>query len=342
MSLYNCINDILKQSFHNEKGLFLGKSREGRSIYGYRFGIGQKKVSLIAGNHADEPIGPLLLKKLVNFLATLNNNHELLKDYSWWIVPHTNPDGEEINKKWYSYTDKKTNLASYLKYVSRELPGEDLEFGYPIEGEIDDLRPENRAIYEFWKTAKSPFNLHVSLHGLRSSYGPWFLLDQSWIDRTVQLQNECVTRTHELGYDLYDLDRSGEKGFVRIAEGFCTRPDSKEMKKHFLNLGETEFASKFHPSSMESIRSLGGDCLTLVSEMPLFVFPKKERELVWPDEYLTSWGEVFANWTMRLINNEITTEELQQEMDDLDIKPMPWEDQIRLQWQLIVSGLTTV
>ena len=40
----------------------IGSSRQGRDIHGFCLGSGSIKVSLIAGCHADEPVGPLLLR----------------------------------------------------------------------------------------------------------------------------------------------------------------------------------------------------------------------------------------------------------------------------------------
>jgi hypothetical protein len=67
------------------------------------------------------------------------------------------------------------------------------------------------------------------------------------------------------------VDRGGEKGFVKLADGFATRPDSRAMQAHFRGLGEDATAALFRPSSMETVRALGGDPLTIVSEMPLFL-----------------------------------------------------------------------
>ncbi len=343
MELYDHIEEILECSpAHIIGGIVIGFSMKSRPLVGYTLGTGKKKVSLIAGNHADEPVGPLLLKKLISYLSILDSEHKLLQDYSWWIVPHGNPDGEAKNLKWYSYKDQFTDLPNYLLNVERELPGRDIEFGFPIEGSIVPLRPENKAVYDFWRSSKSPFDLHVSLHGMQATYGPWFLIDESWIDRTKDFRTQCAQRAKQLGYELYDLDRSGEKGFKRIAEGFCTRPDSKAMRQHFLALDDIETANQFHASSMESIRSLGGDCLTLVTEMPLFLYPKKKRKLKWPDPFLQEWGNQFAVWKAKLKSSDLSPEECLKEAEKLEVKPMSWNDQMRLQWQMIVAGLTTI
>ncbi|MFB6249870.1 MAG: M14 family zinc carboxypeptidase, partial [Salinibacter sp.] len=47
-------------SFHE-----LGPSDEGAMLYGVRLGTGDHTISLIAGNHADEPVGPETLRAFV-------------------------------------------------------------------------------------------------------------------------------------------------------------------------------------------------------------------------------------------------------------------------------------
>ena len=55
------------------------------------------------------------------------------------------------------------------------------------------------------------------------------------------------------------------------------------MRRHFLDRGDPETAAVFRPSSMEYVRSLGGDPLTFVSEMPLFLLPPPETAYGFPD-----------------------------------------------------------
>ena len=62
---------------------------------------------------------------------------------------------------------------------------------------------------------------------------------------------------------------------------------------------------------METIRSLGGDALTLVSEMPLFLLPDEAEE-----------GEP----------NDVV------EIDRARSRPMNIIDQMRLQWTFIAAG----
>lgn len=329
-----------------------GSSRAGRLLPAYRFGNGPFRISLIAGCHADEPTGPRLLRHLVCFLSRLEEKHPLLKNYSWWIVPHANPDGEAANRRWYSEADDYYSLPRYLQHAVRELPGDDMEYGFPIEGQAGALRPENAFIYECWKMAGAPFHLHASLHSMSFSFGPWFLIDPNWAGRSGVIQEQCKKEVQELGYPLNDIDRGGEKGFHRISEGFCTRPSAEAMKSFFLEQGDTKAAALFHPSSMESIRSLplpakqghanGGDCLTLVSEMPFFIIPNDSHSMAWPNPDYDQWQRLAEKWKMELITGKKTEEAVLQEAHHLGLRAMPVADQMRLQWELVAAGVLQV
>ncbi|MDX1632963.1 MAG: hypothetical protein R3234_13920, partial [Thermoanaerobaculia bacterium] len=115
----------------------------------------------------------------------------------------------------------------------------------------------------------------------------------------------------------------------RIGPGFTTRPDSRSMRDHFLARGEPEMAARFRPSSMEYVRSLGGDPLTMVSEMPLFLLPP-EGPLADPN-------------LPRVPRLEILEDAIDRHgpdaADQLGIRPMPIRDQMRLQLALVDEGL---
>lgn len=254
-------------------GRAIGRSREGREVTGYMIGNGERHVSLIGGCHSDEPVGPAMLRRLVAHLAALPEDDPLLAGFTWYVVPHVNPYGEKRNAAWSDVTlptadhlgreDRAYDLALYLRHVLREKPGDDMEFGFPRNADDTGARPENRAVAAFL-AAGAPFHLHGSFHGMGFASGPWFLIEKEWIDRTAGLRDALRRRVREMGYQPFDVDRGGEKGFFRIDEGFTTRPDSRPMVAYFEERGDLETAAKFRPSSMEYVRSLGGDPFTLV------------------------------------------------------------------------------
>jgi hypothetical protein len=329
-------------AINSSQGEVIGISMEGHPVRALKYGTGPHRVSLLAGCHADEPVGPQMLRLLCGYLSTLSANDPLLAEYQWWIVPHINPDGEKRNSEWQVPEDGEYDLISYLSNRIRELPGDDIEFGFPIGPDDLGARPENRAVFDWWSEAPGPFCLHVSLHGMGFAAGPWFLLESEWQDRCKELKAQCVKRVKELGYTLHDVERDGEKGFVRLGRGFCTRPDSRYMRKHFLELGDEQTAALFRPSSMETVRAFGGDPLTLVSEMPLFLTPGVGQQLGPPDPKADEWKALIAEWTHQLQRGADAPGDVAALARAMGLRAMPIRDQMELQWTFIVAGLNQV
>ena len=245
----------------------LGESEEGRPLYGVVLGRGPRAVSLIAGAHADEPVGPETLRTFV--LESLRRRETyagLFDAFRFVIVPHVNPDGEARNRAWIAQWP---SLAAYLTRVVREQPGRDLEFGFPT------MRVENRLVADFMR-AHAPFGLHMSLHGMGFSEGAMLLIDRHWAGRTQRLRDGFADAARAAGLRLHDHNRKGEKGFFYIEPGFTTTPEGAAMRAYFLSLHDETTAALFHDSSMEYARSLGGAPLCLVTELPLFVVAQRE------------------------------------------------------------------
>lgn len=308
----------------------IGLSREGRDILGTVLGSGPLRISLIGGCHSDEPVGPAMLRRLVSHLASRPEDTRR----TWYIVPHVNPDGEARNAAWSEHTlpafdhlgreDRIFDLNIYLRHAMRERPGDDMEFGFPRGPSDDGARPENRAVADFL-AGGAPFDLHGSFHSIAFAPGPWFLIEPAWVERTGDLRRALRERVHSMGYGLFDVDRGGEKGFRRIDEGFSTRPDSRSMIAWFEERGDPETAAKFRPSSMEYVRSLGGDPFTFVSEMPLFLRPLPEGDTGRPDD------PIFRAWLERVALGRET-----------GVRGMPLRDQMRLQLAFLEQALEVV
>ncbi len=318
-------------------GETIGYSRKGQPIQAFRMGSGPLNISLIGGLHADEPVGPRFLRHFTTFLRMLPNNHMLLTKFTWWIIPHGNPDGELNNAIWTAKGNGFYQLSNYLLSAVREAPGDDMEFGFPIDQHDKHARPENKAIYRWWETAENPFQLHMSCHGMLFGEGPWFLIDPTWISRSKPIIETCTALTEELGYRLNDSNRKGEKGFMRITKGFSTRPDSKYMKEYFMGINEPEMASKFRPSSMEAIRSISGDTLTLVSETPLFLVPPTLDPNISQTSITQKWREQFDIW-----RRDGNPERIEKEAIMLGIKPMAVKDQMKIIFSFLFSGLSLI
>jgi hypothetical protein len=231
-------------------------------VDGVVLGNGPRAVSLIAGNHADEPVGPETLRTLVtDVLDAPDTFASVLDAFTFYIVPHTNPDGEARNRRW---IDAWPDLHAYLRHVERELPGRDLEFGFP------GMRVENEHVASFLKP-HAPFALHASLHGMSVSEGALLLINRPWAYRTEALQTGYREAAGTAGIGMHDHNRKGEKGFFWIGPGFQTTPRGDAMRSYFRAEGDDAMADRFHDSSMEMVMGWGGDPLCLVTELPLWL-----------------------------------------------------------------------
>ena len=327
----NKISKLLDEQEKWVKHITVGQSREGRTIHGFRAGNGSEKIALLAGAHSDEPVGPQMLRLfLEQLLKTSSNVKSLLQRYTFIIIPHINPDGEQKNWSWIKQWP---DAGAYIKHAFREEPGEDLEFGYP------DMRIENRAVSSFLEQF-SPYRLYINFHGMGFAEGIMLLIERGWIDDTEILREQFRHLAADNELPLHDHDRKGEKGFRYIGPGFTTTPEGRAMQQHFRQKGEDETASKFHLSSMEFVQELGGHPLCLVTELPLFLISSlniNNAEKGIPKTYL-AFKEKLPELRRRLMNYE----PIQPITKNFDITPIPLSTAVRIQLQIIKSALHTV
>lgn len=315
---------------HSDLATFreLGRSEEGVPLYGVELGRGERTVSLIAGNHADEPVGPETLRNfVVNGLARRDEMQPWFRRYRFVVVPHTNPDGEARNRPW---IEEWPDPRSYLQHAVREKPGRDLEYGFP------DMRAENVHVSAYLRE-HGPFDLHASLHGMSAGEGALLLINRPWTFRTQTLRDKFVEASADEGLPMHDHNRKGEKGFFWIEPGFQTTPRGDAMRTFFRAKGDPDMAGKFHDSSMEFVASLGGDPLSIVTEIPLFLMKKSEAPDHQPVRYL-ELRERLVEIRARLDRGEPVDELLA----PFNLRPIPLDVAMRLQLRAIELGLRTV
>jgi hypothetical protein len=317
----------------------IGVSEEGRPIAGVVMGKGARRVSLIAGAHSDEPVGPETLRTLIiEGLKQRDLLGDWFEQFQFVIVPHINPDGEARNQNWIA---KWPDVEAYLLNAFREPPGRDLEFGFP------NMRVENKCVSEFLQL-HAPFALHASLHGMGFAEGAMLLIERRWIDKTQTLREQFKQAVRAAGLRLHDHDRKGEKGFHYIEPGFWTTPEGSAMRNFFSakpmrssgeGKNDSTTAQLFHDSSMEFVRTLGGDPLCLVTELPLFVINKEilPRKPGAPQAYLE-----FAEKIPALRSELLAGRSVQPILDSFQIQPFSLNAAVPLQLKVIELGLQTV
>ena len=310
-------------SFHE-----LGASEEGRPLYGAVLGHGDQTVSLVAGHHADEPVGPEALRC---FILRALHHRDLMapwfRRYRFVVVPHVNPDGEARNRPWIKQWP---DLSSYLQHVVREAPGRDLEYGYP------DMRPENQHVAAFLRS-HAPFALHANLHGMSVAEGGLLLINRPWTFRTQSLRDDFRRAVRAEGLRMHDHNRKGEKGFFWLEPGFQTTPRGDAMRTYFRAQGDEAMARRFHDSSMEFVMKRGGDPLALVTELPLFVVRNDDPTPGHPDEYLRLRDRL-PEVRARLERGD----DIDGLLSSFDLRPVPPAVGMRLQMRAVELGLRSV
>ncbi|MFT4603537.1 MAG: hypothetical protein ACI9W4_000252 [Rhodothermales bacterium] len=305
----------------------LGMSEEGRPVWAATVGSGPRTATLISGSHADEPVGTeTLLFLLREVIRRPSEFRRLLSEFTLTVIPQVNPDGEARNQSW---VNAWPSLSAYLQEVCRELPGRDIEFGYP------DLRVENRLVAGAMKAA-APLHLHMSLHGMGLSGGAMLLIDRYWAFRTEALRNGFREAAASAGLPMHDHNRKGEKGFFQIEPGFTTTPEGTAMRAFFESRLDPETAARFRDSSMEFARHLGGDPLCVVTELPLFLVRGASRPGI-PDAYLAFRAvkkEALA--AVRAGADPVSV------FASLPAEPLPLETAVQLQWEAVSLSLDTV
>jgi len=306
----------------------IGASEEGRPLLGVVLGTGDRTVSLIAGNHADEPVGPETLRSFV--LEALRRSDKMapwFRRYRFVIVPHTNPDGEVRNRPW---VEQWPDPEAYLRHAVREEPGRDLEFGFP------DMRPENEHVASFLR-AHGPFVMHASLHGMAVGEGGMLLINRPWTFRTQRLRDAFRRAVRARGMRMHDHNRKGEKGFFWLEPGFQTTPRGDAMRTYFRAQDDPDTAACFHDSSMEFVMGLGEDPLALVTELPLFVVRNEDPTPGRPDEYLRL-RERLPELRARLARED-GADGL---FESFDLRPVSLRTGMWLQLRALELGLETV
>ncbi|MBX3178082.1 MAG: peptidase M14 [Candidatus Hydrogenedentes bacterium] len=300
----------------------IGESRDGEPLFGYTAGHGPETVTLTAGCHADEPVGPMTAQALPWLLQEYAP--DLLEKYTFRVVPQMNPDGARRNRIWFA---DPPDFETYVRDAVREAPGDDIEFGFAGD---DGARPECRAAMPFLWGA-GPVAAHFSLHGMAWAEGAWFLLNPPWAGRAAGLMDALAALCGMRSLPLMEIDRGGEKGFSRVRTGFSTTPNSVAMRAFFLERNDPETAAKFRPSSMEAAMAAGGDPLCMVSELPMFLL----------DVPASLSDPVLYRFKADLdaARSAGAPDALRRVAESYRLRPLPLGEQIAMQFAMIVLAL---
>lgn len=257
MSLRDAVGCTLEQ---------IGTSRQGRPLFALLTGEGATTIMIKGNAHADEPTGIITCLELIRLLADNPAWRPLHRRFRFCLIPTANPDGLARNRGWLSAP---FSLAQYFRHVYRDLPKDDVEFGYPSnKSDMEAVRPENAACARFYE-ACSPIAVHLSLHSMVFTGGAWFLISGSDNPALVEPVISFLTGAcRDAGLPLHDEDRGGQRGFTRIGPGFHTIPTVEGMQAFFKQSGDKALTSQFRLNSMQYNMQHHETRYTAVSELP--------------------------------------------------------------------------
>ncbi len=234
----------------------IGRSKEGRPLFGLTVGQGDVHLGAIAAAHSDEPLGTVTALHLAEAVATRNALESVREQATLHIVPLADPDGAAVNAAWVQAEHDPLDLHAYFAHVQRNTGAADTEFAFPARPG-GNANPQNVAIAR-WFDAIDRIDHYVSLHSIFLSSGAWFLVDAA--DRRAvssRLRFLLDEATRE-GLPLHDEPTS--RMFERIAPGLSTAPRA----------GSLGMSTR---TSMEYVRAHCGATLAMVTELPLCFLP---------------------------------------------------------------------
>ena len=245
----------------------IGDSREGRPICAFTMGDGPIGISVKGNAHADEPAGVVTALLLVRLLNEVPAWQKLKDRFRFHIIPSANPDGLSRNRDWVALP---FDFRRYFLNVYRDLPRDDVEFGYAEspDSSVLHIRPENVACARFFDDA-APIGAHLSLHSIVFTGGAWFLVAAEPDIEAHESSLSLICRAcEEEGIPLHDEDRGGQKGFFRIRKGFHSTPTVEGMRAFFQQSGNGELVTDFRINSMQYVMKNCNTQFAAVSELP--------------------------------------------------------------------------
>lgn len=262
----NCFEKLSKQLKDNEKVKIFnnGTSQNGKSLIAFAIGKGKKVIGVTAGAHADEPIGVLTLKYFIQGIINNSQFNNLLDNYTFLCHPLVDPDGYNLNSKWFTNPIEYTNY--FLNNYRNNNPALDCEHGMPIQ-EGQSIRPEMEFIKENLNKYKDRFEYYVTLHSSHVLPGACFVFDQD--NKNQQLRDTITLLCKEYNLPMMDYKVQGEGTMTYLGPGFIGAPNVSMMLEKYKN--QPEILSQIKMTTYEYAQSVCGAKTAFISELPIWL-----------------------------------------------------------------------
>lgn len=220
----------------SERSRVIGYSVRGRPITATYFGLGPKKVLLIATMHGNEDNTGTMLSMWINYLRA--NQGSIGGDRTFIIVPWANPDGKAANRRFNAHdVDLNRNWGTsdwqsltYLNNNSYPMGGGPYPFSEPetvaLRNLITDEAPSVIITYH------SAANLVIG-DGISQGLGDWYA-GQTGYGRAAAGPDDPNICGSALGYCITGAmeDWTSSRGFVTIVVELATG-SSSEYNRNF-------------------------------------------------------------------------------------------------------------
>lgn len=140
-----------------------GTSRGGEDLPLLVIGDGPLKMMVIAGSHANEPIGGQTIITLAEYVLAHPAEQERA---TWYLVPSSDPDGLLLNETWLKGTWPPTAEAFHRGFYRPASPDQP-DWTFPFDGVGPAQLPETQALMKVIDAAEpdAVLNLHSSESG---------------------------------------------------------------------------------------------------------------------------------------------------------------------------------
>ncbi|ONI75835.1 hypothetical protein BWI15_08470 [Kribbella sp. ALI-6-A] len=232
----------------------LGTSRLGEEIHLVSIGSGPREALVVAGPHANEPVGFLTVPYLAESLCPESSSATmgpLSAEYTWHFIGCLDPDAARLNEGWYGGPFTRRH---YARNLYRPPLAEQIEWSFPGDGSAADVPPETQALMEAIDSIRP--DLLVSLHN--GEFGGVFY----YVTREVPGLAQALTEL-DVGIPLH-LGDPELPGARPLAPGVFLAPTSTEVNAAVTTTGTSslEYAARRHGT------------LSLVVEVPQWSDPR--------------------------------------------------------------------
>lgn len=250
-----------------------GKSRKGDPVWCAKIGNGSRNALMFGCPHPNEPIGAMMAHYFARAIAE-DDAYRAKLDLTWYIIPVSDVDGTRLNEGWFKGP---ITLYNYARHYFRPASYEQVEWTFPLDYKdyhYNKPIPETRALMKIIDEAKPVFMYSLHNSGFGGAY--WYVSKPQ--EQPVYEAFHQAARGRGIPIDLGEP----EMPFIQpLAPAVFKMITSADTYEYYVSVGEDPL--KLMDGCGDSSASYaGGNCATLVTEVPYFFEPRIQSDKEMP------------------------------------------------------------